>query len=209
MSRNNPYIIGITGGSASGKTRFIHDLGQLFTKEEICILSQDNYYKTAEFHKRDEQGHINYDLPECIDFDELFKDLNTLKQGKVVKRREYRFQHENQHGEWFEVNPAPIILIEGLFIFHERSIFDMFDLKIYMETAEEIQLQRRINRDTLERNIPIDFVHYQWQNHVLPAYRSFLLPYKEEADIIIMNNRHFSNSLKLLKDHFKQVLNHQ
>jgi len=201
-----PYIVGITGGSASGKTRFIRELGTMFKEDELCIISQDNYYKTMEHHQKDENGHINYDLPTCIDVDAFLKDIETLKQGKVVRRREYRFQHEEQHGEWFEMKPAKILLVEGLFIFHEKAIFNLFDLKIFIEASENIQLRRRIDRDTRERNIPEDFVHYQWQHHVMPAFKAYLLPYKEKADVIIMNNTHFGSSMRMVEDHFRQVI---
>lgn len=201
--QKKPYIVGITGGSASGKTRFLRDLGALFSQDEVCILSQDNYYKTVDNHVRDENGHINYDLPECIDLDAFQEDITRLSKGEVVKRREYRFQHEEQQGMWLEFYPAPIIIIEGLFIFYREDIFNQFDLKIFIDAQDDIKLNRRISRDTQERNIPADFVLYQWENHVMPAYRQFLLPYREKADLIINNNEHFNNSLKVIEDYFK------
>ena len=126
------YIVGITGGSASGKTSFINELGELFSRDEVCIISQDNYYKTMEHHQRDEQGHINYDLPECIDVHSFLTDIKKLKNGESIKVREYRFQHEEQHGDWLEFKAAPIIIVEGLFVFYEQAIFDQFDLKIFI-----------------------------------------------------------------------------
>ncbi len=201
-----PYIIGITGGSASGKTRFLKELGILFSKEEICVLSQDNYYRTAHNHAKDEKGHINYDLPDCIDLDAFKDDIEKLCRGELVKRREYRFQHEEQHGDWMEFRPAPIIIVEGLFIFYRHDISDKFDLKIFIDASEAIQLQRRLTRDTSERNIPADFVLYQWENHVMPAFRQYLLPYKATADMIINNNDHFNNSLNVIENHFRTIL---
>jgi uridine kinase len=198
-----PYLVGITGGSASGKTRFIKELGALFHQEEVCILSQDNYYKPATNHVRDENGHINFDLPECIDLDAFYADIITLGRGEIVKRREYRFQHEQQLGDWMVFNPAPIIIVEGLFIFYRQDIFNLFDLKIFIDAQDEIKLNRRMSRDTAERNITAEFVLYQWENHVMPAYRQYLLPYKEKADLIINNNSHFQNSLRVVEDHFK------
>jgi uridine kinase len=201
-----PYLVGITGGSASGKTRFLNELGSLFNQNEVCILSQDNYYKTHNNHVKDELGHINYDLPSCIDLDAFHDDILKLCNNEIVKRREYRFQHEEQHGEWLEFYPAPIIIVEGLFIFYKEEIFKHFDLKLFIDASEELQLQRRIKRDTMERNIPHDFVLYQWKNHVMPAFEQYLLPYKEKADMIINNNDHFNNSLKVVEDHFRSRL---
>ena len=198
-----PYLVGITGGSASGKTRFLKELAALFHQKEVCILSQDNYYKPAINHVRDENGHINFDLPECIDLDTFYADIISLGKGETVKRREYRFQHEQQLGDWMVFNPAPIIIVEGLFIFYRQDIFNLFDLKIFIDAQDEIKLNRRMSRDTAERNITAEFVLYQWENHVTPAYRQFLLPYKEKADIVINNNNHFQNSLRVVEDHFK------
>lgn len=207
MKNQKPYLVGVTGGSASGKTSFLRELGTLFTNREVCILSQDNYYKPTDMQPIDEQGNINYDLPECIDLDAFKEDMLKLHAGENVKRREYRFQHEEQMGEWQEFPTAPIIIIEGLFIFYREDISKHFNLRIFVEAEEQRQLQRRLKRDTQERNIPEDYVHYQWNNHVMPAYRKYLEPYKTTADIIINNNEHFNNSLKVVEDHFRWILN--
>lgn len=209
MSHQLPYIVGITGGSASGKTSLLREIGNLFSTEQVCILSQDNYYKAAAEQTKDANGHINYDLPSCLDLDAFHRDIVTLKSGNDVKRREYRFQHEDQMGEWLHFKAAPIVIIEGLFIFYREDISSHFNLKIFVEAQEHLQLERRLKRDTQERNIPADFVHYQWENHVMPAYRTYLEPYKSKADIIINNNEHFQNSLKVVEDHFRWMLNHQ
>lgn len=204
---NKPYLVGVTGGSASGKTSLLREIGHLFTKDEVCILSQDNYYKPATAQPTDENGHINYDLPECIDLDAFKDDMLRLHAGENIRRQEYRFQHENQMGEWLHFNSAPIIIIEGLFIFYREDISRHFNLKIFVEAQEHLQLERRLKRDTLERNIPADFVQYQWNNHVMPAFRKYLEPYRTQADIIINNNEHFNNSLKVIEDHFRWKLN--
>jgi uridine kinase len=206
MTVKTPYIVGVTGGSASGKTTFLKELGNLFGHDEVCILSQDNYYKPMAYQALDENGNINYDLPEGIDLDAFHDDMLLLKNGHIAKRREYRFQHEEQMGDWLTFKPAPILIVEGLFIFYRNDISEHFDLKLFVDAAEDTQLQRRLARDTAERNIPADYVHYQWSNHVMPAYRQYLEPYKESADIIINNNKHFGNSLRVVEDHFRWIL---
>jgi uridine kinase len=206
-TQSRPYLVGITGGSASGKTRFLKELGTIFNKNEVCFLSQDNYYRSNENHVKDENGHINYDLPTCIDLDAFRNDILKLCKHELVKRREYRFQHQEQRGNWLEFCSAPIIIAEGLFIFYEKDIFKQFDLKIFIDASEEVQLKRRIKRDTTERNISHEFVLYQWENHVKPAFEQYLLPYKDKADIVINNNEHFNNSLKVIEDHFRSILN--
>jgi len=202
---HKPYLVGITGGSASGKTHFLNSLKKHFGTHEICIISQDNYYKPAHKHQLDENGHINYDLPDCIDLESFAADIEKLHNNQTVYRHEYRFQHAQQQGDLLTFNPAPIIICEGLFIFYHAAIFKQFDLKIFINADEDIALQRRLKRDVAERNIDEDFVIYQWKNHVLPAYRQYLLPFMAQADIIINNNTHFNNSLKLLQHHFNTI----
>jgi uridine kinase len=157
MKQRSPYIVGITGGSASGKTSFLNAIGKLFDQTEVCILSQDNYYKPVAEQPLDPNGNINFDLPECLELDAFHHDILLLKSGEGVKRREYRFQHEEQMGDWLYFEPAPILIVEGLFIFHRKDIAAQFDLSIFIETDEELQLERRLKRDTAERNIPEDY----------------------------------------------------
>jgi uridine kinase len=207
MSAPKPYIIGISGGSASGKTRFLQAIAERFESADITFLSQDNYYKSADYHVKDENGHINYDLPGCIDLDRFHKDLLTLMSGKKVEIQEYRFQHQEQFGRMLTLNPSPVIIVEGLFIYYDENIKQLFDLKIFVDAKEEVQYKRRLQRDTAERNISADFVKYQWEKHVLPSFNKYLLPYKDEADIVVINNTHFENSLNVIANHIKMVLN--
>lgn len=198
--RDKPFLVGISGGSASGKTSFLNALKERFSEKQLCIVSQDNYYKLAFEHQLDENGHINFDLPECVDLDAFAEDLSRLHKNETIYRHEYRFQHKNQKGDLLTFNPAPIIVCEGLFIFYYERIFKQFDLKIFISAEEEIALERRLKRDVAERNINEDFVLYQWKNHVLPSYRKYLLPFMAQADLIINNNTHFNNSLQVISD---------
>jgi uridine kinase len=209
MQIQKPYLVGITGGSAMGKTHFLNSLKKLFNTEELCVISQDNYYKLAYEHKLDEEGNINFDLPECIDLEAFAEDLEKLHNNETIFRNEYLFQHENQVGPLLTFKPAPIIVCEGLFIFYSEAIRKQFDLKIFIQADESIALNRRLKRDSAERNIPTDYIHYQWKNHVMPAYQKFLLPFMPQADIIVNNNEHFENSLKVLDDHFRMIIGNQ
>lgn len=206
VMQNKPYLVGITGGSASGKTHFLKCLRNLFTESELCIVSQDNYYKPAQSHVKDENGYINFDLPDCIDLEAFAKDIADLGKNKTIYRHENRFQHREQRGKLLAFHPAPIIICEGLFIFYHAALFNQFNLKIFINSDEDIALQRRLKRDVAERNINEDYVLYQWKNHVMPAYRKYLLPFMAQADIIINNNTHFNNSLNILKHHFQNIL---
>ncbi|MBJ7427433.1 MAG: uridine kinase [Bacteroidia bacterium] len=206
MQVQKPYLVGITGGSAMGKTHFLNSLKQLFSTDELCVISQDNYYKLAFEHQLDPEGNINFDLPECIDLKAFAEDLEKLHNNETIHRNEYLFQHENQVGPLLTFKPAPIIVCEGLFIFYSEEIRKQFDLKIFIQADESIALNRRLKRDSAERNIPIDYIHYQWNNHVMPAYQKFLLPFMPQADIIVNNNDHFDNSLNVIDDHFRTII---
>jgi uridine kinase len=205
-SENAPYLIGITGGSASGKTHFLKSLRSMFAEDEICIISQDNYYKRAYQHQKDENGHINFDLPECIDLQLFASDIAKLKKGEKVEIEEYLFQHTNVQPKILEFKPAKIIVCEGLFIFYQQEILEQFDFKIFINADEEIAFNRRLKRDVAERNIDEDFVLYQWKHHVIPSYRKYLLPFMAQADLIVNNNVHFNQSLQVISDHLKTKL---
>ncbi len=204
--QSKPYLVGISGGSASGKTHFLNSLKERFNKDELCIVSQDNYYKLAHQHAKDENGHINFDLPDCIDLDDFAADIAALHKGEAIQRHEYRFQHEDQKGPLLLFKPAPIIVCEGLFIFYHAKLFNQFDLKLFINADEDIALQRRLKRDVAERNISEEFVLYQWKNHVLPSYQKYLLPFMAKADLIINNNTHFENSLRIVSAYLEQIV---
>lgn len=204
-----PYLVGITGGSASGKTRFLKSLKQKFSPQQVCFISQDDYYKPIEQQTKDENGEVNFDLPESIDLERFHADLLQLAQGKTIKKQSYTFNNPEGQREWLDFHPAPIIIIEGLFIFYYADIFDMLSLKLFVDADEDIKLQRRLQRDVAERGIPQEMVKYQWYNHVKPAFQKYLAPYKELADIIIINNSHFNNSLLIIENHFKTLLEGQ
>lgn len=201
-----PYLVGITGGSASGKTAFIQSLKTAFNSEDLCLISQDNYYKEKDQQPLDENGHINYDLPDCIHVENFLGDIDKLKRGESIFQKEYLFQLEGQEPNEIELKPAPIIVVDGLFIFYFQEILEQLDLKIFIDASEPLKLARRLKRDTAERGVPEEHVLYQWEKHVLPAYTNFLLPYKDAADIVVNNNEHFLTSLEVIIHHFQTKL---
>ena len=122
-----PYIIGIAGGSASGKTSFLKDLKDKMPKGSVCVISQDNYYKPKEEQQTDENGEVNFDLPESIDRNHFYDDLKKLRQGDTIKIKEYTFNNNDKKPGHLLVKPAPVIVMEGLFIFHYEEIKKALD----------------------------------------------------------------------------------
>ena len=202
----NVYIVGIAGGSASGKTHFIKAIRKYFAKNEVCIISQDDYYRPADEQHIDEQGIINFDLPGAID-DKLFlADLIALSKGQSLVKQEYMFNQPGIVGKTFTLEPAPVIVIEGLFILYFEKLRKLFDLTIFIDSREDIKLSRRLERDVNERGLEREVILYQWHEHVYPAYRRYLLPYRDEADVIITNNFSYEKGLELIMDHLGSVL---
>lgn len=199
--RGRPYLVGVAGGSGSGKTTLVRALREALPHGTACIVSQDDYYLPLEAQQRDTNGRFNFDLPTALDLDLLADDLRCLAQGEAVYRKEYTFEQAGAEEKWMAIKPAPVILVEGLFLFHHAGLRELFDLKVYMEASEVVQLHRRLVRDQRERGYTRADVLYQWEHHVLPAYRAYLLPYRQSCDVQIVNEVQYERGLAVLKDH--------
>lgn len=196
-----PYIVGISGGSASGKSSFLKELYRRMPEKTVSIVSQDNYYIAKEYQQLDENGKINFDLPTSINRKAFYEDLLKLIRNEVVTVQEYTFNNEGKIAQTIVMQPAPILILEGLFIFHYEEIRQVLDLSIYIDAKDEIKLQRRLKRDAEERGYPESEILYQWHHHVLPSYYKFLRPYRDDADLIVTNNKSFDKGLRVVLDH--------
>lgn len=206
MAENKPYIIGITGGSASGKTFFLNSLLSQFKPEDVCLISQDNYYRTKDKVPKDENGIENYDLPEAIDFELFAQHIEELKAGQTVHHQEYNFNNVKAKTTMLEFKPAPIIVVEGIFVFYSYYVSRLLDLKVFIDAKEHIKIKRRIIRDNNERGYDLEDVLYRWENHVAPTYEKFIKPSKYDAHIVINNNSSFDNGLKVLMAYMDVIL---
>ncbi len=202
-----PFLIGITGGSGSGKTTFIKRLREVFSENELCILSQDDYYRPRDVQEIDDRGIINFDLPKSIDRKAFQKDVQKLVDGQVVIREEYTFNNSKVKPKELVFKPAPLIIVEGIFVFHFNKIRELLDLSVFLHAKENLKVIRRIKRDQVERNYPIEDVLYRYEHHVLPTFEKYIKPYNEIADIVINNNEHFENGLAVFEGFIKSKLN--
>lgn len=204
---SKPYIVGIAGGSGSGKTFFLNCFLNHFKPEEVCLVSQDDYYiPVADGMTPEENKLYNFDLPHTIDREHFIQDINKLISGQSFTKKEYCFGNPNAVPKMLEIKPAPIIIVEGLFIMHFRDIAKLLDLKIFIDADEEVALQRRLKRDLIERGYSQDDVMYKWINHVVPAYKEYLLPYMGECDKVIRNNSHVAEDIIMVTEEISEEL---
>lgn len=191
-----PFVIGIAGGSGSGKTFFLKCFLNHFREEEVCLLSQDDYYyRVGQNMTAEENKLYNFDQPSTIDNDQFLSDIKRLINGETVYQKEYTFNNPNAEPKLLEIKTAPIVMVEGLFILHFKEIAEILDLKIFIDADEDIALQRRLKRDLIERGYPEGDVLYKWNNHVMPAFKDYLLPHKAQCDRIITNNTHVAEDI--------------
>src|ERR1700761_3160268 len=209
---NKPFIIGVAGGSGSGKTFFLKCFLEHFNEQEVSLVSQDDYYIPVAHNMTKEENKLyNFDLPTTIDNLHFEDDINKLVNGETIVKTEYTFNNPDAIPKQLEIKPAPILIVEGLFIFHFNKIAEQLDLKIFIEADDEVALQRRLKRDLAERGYSHDDVMYKWINHVQPAYKEFLLPYKDQCSQVIINNKHIADDIlniteKISADLRKRVL---
>ena len=199
-------MIGITGGSGSGKTFFLQHLSAGLTQKEMCLISQDHYYRLREQQPVDSNGVRNFDLPESIDQQALEQDMLKLLSGQSIRKQEYTFNNPDVHAAILEFNPAPVIIVEGLFVQYFDEVRRLLDLRIFIEAKDHVKLSRRIRRDQVERGYDLDDVLYRYQNHVMPVYETLIEPLKHQADLIIPNNHHLKKAAEVLLGHIRTVL---
>ncbi|MEP4093866.1 uridine kinase [Reichenbachiella sp.] len=202
-----PYIVGITGGSASGKTLLLNELKKSFKETDLCVLSQDNYYKPLAEQYVDDHGIENFDIPSSIDHEAFAHDIERLKNGETIEVKEYMFNNSDREPGVLTHKPAPILVIEGIFVFYFQDVAEKLDLKVFVDARDHLMIKRRILRDAKERGYDLEDVLYRFENHIMPAYKKYIKPYKHDSDIIIPNNNDsFKNGLGVLTGFLKSKI---
>ena len=180
-----------------GKTTLINLIKQELG-DTITVFNLDNYYLPKDQQVRDENGVINFDLPSALDTERIKNDLQKLRNGESIEQEVYVFNNPNKDRKKITLEPSSILIIEGLFVMHYDFVREQLDYSVYISAPQDLQLRRRLKRDMEERNYTKEDILYQWNKHVLPSYESFLLPYKEKADLIINNAEEFDSNVKVL-----------
>lgn len=189
-------IIGITGGSGSGKSTVVKRIKERYPN--AVLIEMDNYYKSASFVNNNNITAYNFDHPDAFDMDLLLENIASLKDGKCCMMPQYDFVHHRRKEEWVEVKPSSIIIIDGLMVFYDERIRDMLDLKLYVDTPSDIRFIRRLQRDVKERGRTVESVIEQYTNVVRPGHFNFIEPSKSYADIIIPEGGYNDRAMEVL-----------
>ena len=199
------YVIGVAGGTASGKTTIVKIIKDYFG-EDIELSGHDCYYKAHDDMPYEERAKLNYDHPNSFDTERMVKDVLALKAGTVVERPVYDYSIHNHAKETVTVYPKRILMLEGILILESKELRDLMDLKIFVDTDADERLMRRITRDMVERARSIESILSQYRDTVKPMHEQFVEPSKKYADIIIPEGGRNVVAISILKHYLKMIL---
>ena len=182
-------IIGIAGGTGSGKTTVVNQILNELPVDEVCVISQDSYYNETFNLSYEERTKINFDHPKAIDFDLLVSHIKQLKKGEIIEQPIYSFITHNRSSDCIITHPRKVVIVEGILIFNSKELRELFDIKIFVHADTDERLIRRIRRDIEERGRDINEVLNRYQTTLKPMHQQFIEPTKNYADIIIPNDR--------------------
>ena len=200
------YIIGIAGGTGSGKTTVVNQILDELKHDEVDVIYQDSYYKDNSHLTYKERVKINFDHPQSIDFDLLVHHLKELKKKHPIQQPVYSFKEHNRTQETITIKPRKVMLVEGILVLANPEIRKMFDLKIFVHTDSDERLIRRLKRDIHERGRDMDEVLDRYQNTLKPMHQQFIEPTKEFADIIIPYNRYNEVGVNVVQTIIKECI---
>lgn len=199
-------IIGIAGGTGSGKTTVVNQILNELPADEVCVISQDDYYNETNDLSYKERTKINFDHPNAIDFDLLVKHLISLKNGEVIEQPIYSFITHNRTKDTLKRHPRKVVIVEGILIFNSKRLRDLCDIKIFVHADADERLIRRVRRDIEERGRSIEEVLSRYQNTLKPMHQQFIEPTKNYADMIIPNDRYNTVAIDIVRTVISQKL---
>jgi uridine kinase len=206
MKHSQPLVIGIAGGSGSGKTTVAQEILQRVGPSRIAFLQHDSYYKDLSGLPPTQRADVNFDHPNSLETELLIQHIASLRDGKPVEVPIYDFSTHSRTDRTFTVQPRNVILVEGILIFTEAALREMFDVKIFVDTDSDIRFIRRLERDLAERGRTTDSVIKQYQSTVRPMHMEFVEPSKRYADIIIPEGGHNTAALDMVVARIEALL---
>ena len=197
-------LIGIAGGTGSGKTTLTRHLKEHFG-QEVTVISHDNYYKRRDGKTYEERAKVNYDHPSAFDTDLLIEHLRQLKAGHSIQCPVYSYSDHNRTDRTVEIFPTKVIIVEGILIFQNPTLRDMFDIKIFVETDADVRILRRALRDVEERGRTLQSVVTQYLTTVKPMHEQYVEPSRKYADIVVLEGGHNLVALEMI---MQRIQNH-
>jgi len=202
----SPIVVGVAGGSGSGKTTVVHRILDQVGWDRIAYLPHDAYYKDAAHLPWNQRVHLNYDHPNSLDNDLLIAHLQMLLRGEPVDAPIYDFATHTRKAETRRVLPSPVILVEGILVFVDPRLREMMDIKIYVDTPADERFIRRLLRDIRERGRSVEAVVEQYQSTVRPMHLKFVEPSKQYADVIIPEGGHNDVAMEMVIGRIESLL---
>lgn len=199
-------IIGIAGGTGSGKTTVVHQIMNELPETEVGIISQDHYYRQNVGMSYEERSNINFDHPRSIDFELLVQQLKDLKAGKTIEQPLYSFVTHNRTDDTVSTHPRKVMIVEGILILANPELRDLFDIKVFVHADSDERLIRRLKRDIAERGRDMEEVLNRYQTTLKPMHQQFIEPTKAFADIIIPNDKYNTVAIDVVRAVINQRL---
>ena len=190
-------VIGIAGGTGSGKTTLTNRIASQFA-ENVTVITHDNYYKSHDEMTYEERSRLNYDHPNAFDTELMIKHLKQLKEGHTVECPVYDYKIHNRSKNTQTIVPGKVIIVEGILIFENKELCDQMDIRIFVDTDSDIRIIRRIRRDVLERARSLDSVINQYMNTVKPMHEQFVEPSKRNASVIVPEGGHNTVAMEMI-----------
>lgn len=202
---NHHLVIGIAGGSGSGKTTLTNQIAAQF-KEQITIITHDNYYKAHDDMDYDERSRLNYDHPNAFETQLMIEHLKALKNGEAIECPVYDYTIHNRSKNTITIVPNKVIIVEGILIFENRDLCDLMDIRIFVDTDADLRILRRVKRDVMERARSLESVINQYVDTVKPMHEQYVEPSKKNANIIVPEGGHNKAAMEMIKNHIQSFL---
>jgi uridine kinase len=203
---NPPVVLGIAGGSGSGKTTVLNHILREFGSDPIAILDHDAYYRDLSHLSPEKRARFNFDHPDALETQLMREHLDRLIEGEPIEKPVYDFTTHTREEETETVAPRPIIIIEGILVLAEPVLEEQMDIRIYVDAADDVRLMRRIRRDMQERGRSIEGILRQYERTVRPMHLEFVEPSKREADIIIPRGGHNEVATQMVMSRIQELL---
>ncbi|APP02533.1 uridine kinase [Lactobacillus delbrueckii] len=207
MAKQKPLVIGIAGGSGSGKTTVSKEISKRLPADRVLILTEDAYYNDNSALSMDERKKINYDHPNAYETDLLIEQLQDLLDGKAIEMPTYNFNILSRAKDTIHVEPADIIILEGILVLASEELRKFMDIKLFVDADDDIRFIRRLQRDTQERGRSIDWIISQYLATVKPSYNQFVEPCKKYADIIIPQGGENQVAIDMVSSKLLSIIN--